>query len=161
MFDQAENEGSKAGFLPYSETVNYWKTSASSSDTWMDRTKKLIRKFGGEILAEGFGSNAAGDAAFMLGFKIAGDTFRIVWPVLPSKTHNVRAARIQAVTMLFRDVKAKIISAAVLGARTSFFSYLLLPNGQTASEAAAPELMRVISDLSATPRLTGTTDGDG
>jgi len=142
--------------LPYAEDINYWKTSKSSPDTWMDKTKRQIKQLGGDVLMEGFGSEpTTGRAAFMLGFEIGGDKFKIVWPVLPSKSGNEKAARIQAATMLYHDVKAKCVSAAVLGTRAAFFSFLMLPDGRTASEVSAPELAQAIPALfaSTAPKL--------
>ena len=42
--------------------------------------------------------------------------------------------------MLYHDIKAKAVAAKVHGARAAFFQYLLLPDGRTAAQAAAPEL---------------------
>jgi hypothetical protein len=140
----------------YAEEVNYWKTSRASSDAWMDKTKRQIEKLDGNVLMEGFGSEPmTGRAAFVLAFEIGGDRFKIVWPVLPSKGDNEKAARIQAATMLYHDVKAKCISSAVLGPRASFFSFLMLPDGRTAAEASVPELAQTIPNLFAhsAPRL--------
>ncbi len=127
--------------LPFGEDVNYWKTSRSSPDQWVDKARKQIEKLGGEVLAEGFGSDHTGRSAFMLGFEIGGDRFKLVWPVLPSKTDNKTAARRQAATMMFHDVKAKCISAEVLGPKTAFFSYLMLADGRTTAEVSTPELV--------------------
>ena len=138
--------------LANAEDVNYWKTSKTSPDTWMDRAKKQIATLGGTVLAEGFGSEPiTGRAAFMLAFEIGGDGFKIVWPVLPSKAGDDRAARIQAATMLYRDVKAKCVSATVLGTRAAFFSFLMLPDGRTAAEVAVPELVQAFPSLLAPP----------
>lgn len=99
----------------------------------------------GIVLGEGFGSEPqTGRAAYMLAFEFAGERFKVIWPVLSSKSGDQRAARIQAATMLFHDVKARCISAKVLGHRTAFFSYYLLPNGRTATEVSAPELLDAI-----------------
>jgi hypothetical protein len=130
--------------LPYAEDVNYWRTSKSSPDAWMDRTRRQIEKLGGQVLAEGFGSEPGlGRAAYMLAFELEGERYKVVWPVLPSKTGNERAARVQAVTLLYHDIKAKAISAAVLGARAAFFSFLMLPDGRTATGVATPELTKL------------------
>jgi len=140
--------------LPTAEGANYWKTSKTSPDTWMGRAKQQIEDLGGTVLAEGFGSEpATGRAAFMLAFEIGGDRFKIVWPCLPSKDGNERAARIQAATMLYRDVKAKCISATVLGTRAAFFSFLMLPDGRTATEVAIPELVNAWPRLLTSPCL--------
>ena len=140
--------------LPYGEDVNYWQTSDLSPNTWMEKTKKLITNLGGRVLMEGFGSEpTTGRSAFMLAFEIEGDNFKVVWPVLPSKTKKGLAARRQAATMLFHDIKAKCLSAVVLGARVAFFSYLMLPNGRTAVEASLPELTKGIPSMFAANQL--------
>jgi hypothetical protein len=126
----------------YAENVNYWKTGTSAPDTWIDKTKAEIRAAGGEVVSEAFG-NQGGRAAFMLEFAFGDDTFRAVWPVLPSKTKNERAAKIQAATMLYHDVKAKCVSAKVHGVRAAFFQYAVLPDGRTAAQVAAPELIEL------------------
>lgn len=125
----------------YAEDVgNYWKSGTSAPDTWIDKAKKEIGSAGGKVLSEAFGRDETGRAAFLLEFSFGGERFRAIWPVLPSRTKNERAARIQAATMLYHDVKARCVSAKVLGARAAFFTYLMLPDGRTAAQAAAPEL---------------------
>ena len=97
---------------------------------------------------EGFGGEpTTGRSAYMMAFEIEGDKFKVIWPVLPSKRGNESAARRQATTMLYHDIKTKCLSAVVLGARAAFFSYLLLPDGRTAAEASLPELTEGIPDL--------------
>ena len=129
--------------LPYAEDINYWQTGTSAADTWLDKAKKEIKAAGGKIGNEAFGRDEAGRAAYMLDFSFGAEHFRVVWPVLPSKSNNERAAKIQAATMLYHDVKAKAVSAKVHGARAAFFQYLLLPDGRAASAAADPELTQV------------------
>jgi hypothetical protein len=126
--------------LPYAEDVrHYWQTSASSPDVWIDRAKKIIGDLDGAILAEGFGE-VSGHGAYMLAFRIKDSKFKVVWPVLPSISGKTQAAKRQAATMLFHDIKAKAMTASVLGADAAFFSYMMLPDGRTASELATPEL---------------------
>jgi hypothetical protein len=128
--------------LPFAEDVNYWKTGRSAPDAWMDRAKGEIEKAGGEIFGSAIVTeDATGRAGFMLVFRLDGERFKIAWPVLPSKSGDEKAARIQAATMLYHDVKARCVSARVLGARAAFFNYLLLPDGRAAAEASTPELM--------------------
>jgi len=131
----------------YAEEVNYWMTSSKDSDTWIEDAKREIKSVKGVILGEGFGGDASGRAAFMLMFQIGADQFKVMWPVLPSKTNKPKAAKVQAATMLYHDVKSKVVAAKVLGIRTAFFSYYLLPNGQTASEATGAEFMAQIPQL--------------
>ena len=126
--------------LPFAEDLgHYWKTGSSSPDTWLEMAKKLIREVNGEITAEGFGSIGT-QAAYMLVFRIDEDKFKVVFPVLHSRAGNTIAAKRQAATMLYHDIKAKCMVANVLGVKAAFFAYLMLPDGRTASELATPEL---------------------
>ena len=126
--------------LPYAEDLgHYWKTGSSSPDTWIEMAKKLIREVDGEITAEGFGSVGT-QAAYMLAFRIKADSFKVVFPVLYSRAGNAIAAKRQATTMLYHDIKAKCMVAKVLGVKAAFFNYLMLPDGRTVSEIATPEL---------------------
>ena len=131
----------------YAEELNYWQTSTVSPDTWIDKAKKLIAGFGGRIIGDAFGADGDGRAAFMIAFEISGDRFKIVWPVLKSRSGNEKAARRQAATFIYHDVKAKCLSATVLGARSAFFSYLLLPDGRTVSEASDSEVIRLLPSI--------------
>lgn len=143
--------------LPFAETVNYWKSSQQSSDTWLEKTKDLIAEVGGEVLADGFASEAAtGRQAFMLHFRFGGEQYRCVWPVLPTRSgKEARAAKTQVATFLFHDVKARCMKIKIFGVRSVFLDWLLLPDGRTASQASAPELARDVPALFTppTPRL--------
>lgn len=130
----------------YVEDVNYWKTSTSAADTWIERAKKEIEAIDGSILSEAYG-NQGDRAAFMLLFEIAGDTFKAIWPVLESETGNQKAAKIQAATMLYHDVKAKCVSAKVLGARKAFFGFMLLSDGRVASETGGNEIAALVPPM--------------
>lgn len=127
----------------YAEDVgNYWKTSQVAPDTWIDKARREIVAAGGKVLSEAFGSDDQGRAAFLLEFSFGGERFRAVWPVLESRNpKDIRAARIQAATFLYHDIKAKCMSAKVHGARAAFFQYLALPDGRTAAQVAAPEIV--------------------
>lgn len=128
----------------YAEDLPYWKSGQSSPDTWVERTVKVLQSLGGTILMEAFGKDASGRAAFVLACKIGDDNYRVVWPVLPSKAGNEKAARIQAATMMYHDIKAKAVSAAVLGVRSSFFSYLQLLDGRTPVEMSKVEIANTL-----------------
>lgn len=125
--------------LPYAEDINYWQTSKGSPDLWIDRATKLITSFGGNILSEGYGKNND-RAAYMLVFEFEGENYRIIFPVLPTRGSNERAARVQAATLLYHDVKAKILLATIMGMRTAFFSYLMLPDGRTVTQLSNPDI---------------------
>lgn len=134
--------------LPYAEDCNYWKSGQSSPDTWLERTAKLIQGVSGTVVGEAFGRDATtGRSAYMLQFTLGSDRFKLVWPVLPSRTRNEKAARIQAATMLYHDVKARCVSATVLGVRAAFFTFLQLPDGRNAAEAGTPELVATLPKM--------------
>lgn len=125
------------------EDLPYWQTSQSAADTWIDRTKKMIQDAGGYVMVNAYGEES-GRAAFILSFKLEGQIYKIMWPVLVSKTKNERAARIQAATMIYHDVKAKLVTALVLGVKAAFLPYLVLPNGVVAMSLQAPEIGEAI-----------------
>ena len=143
------------GKAEYAEDVgHYWLTSRRDPDTWLDMAKDEIVRAGGTVLGLAMGAEArTGRTAYMLMFEFDGERFREVWPALPSKAGNERGARIQAATMLYRDVVARCVSARVLGPRAAFFEFLVLPDGRTAGEVADPELLNVV------PRVLQLGDG--
>uniref|UniRef100_A0A6M3L627 Uncharacterized protein n=1 Tax=viral metagenome TaxID=1070528 RepID=A0A6M3L627_9ZZZZ len=130
--------------IPYAEDINYWKTSRSSPDDWIDKASAQIEKLGGHTHTHAFGKDNQGNSAYMLQFSIGEDNYKILWPVLLSKTNNENAAKIQAATLLYHDVKNRCLTAMILGNRTAFFNYFLLPDGRTIIEASVPELMHEI-----------------
>lgn len=110
--------------MNYAEELNYWKSSKSSPDSWIEKTIGVVEQFGGELVSSAFGEEyQTGRAAYMIRFRYEGDTFNIVWPVLPSKTGDSFSARRQAATMMYHDVKSKCLAGKVLGARTAFLPW--------------------------------------
>lgn len=133
--------------LPYAHTLNYWQTGRSSPDVWIERTIGVISQLGATDISEAFGS-AVGRAAYMLRFSIGEDTYRVVWPVLPTeRPEQQAAARVQAATMLYHDCKAKALAAKVLGPRVVFFHALELPDGRVAAEIPAPAIATLMPKL--------------
>jgi hypothetical protein len=135
--------------LPFAEDVNYWKTGRSGVDVWMEKTKRLIEGIGGEIHNETFTNlPKTGQSAFLLEFMAGFDKFKIIWPVLPTKSgEEEAAARRQAATLMYHDVKAKCVMEKVFGTRAAFFTFLELPGGKVAAQLASPELMKRIPKL--------------
>jgi hypothetical protein len=125
--------------LPFAEDIPYFQTSQSDTDTWLDRTKKMIREAGGKVTHEAFASEN-GVSCFVLVFVIGIDIFKILWPVLPSRSGKTKAAKVQAVTLMYHDVKARCVTAAVFGLRTAFLPFLVLPDGSTAAQVSTPNL---------------------
>jgi len=129
--------------LPYAEDIkHYWQTSKSHPDLWLTRARKVIESLDGVVLAEGFGSTAD-KAGYMMAFKIGADNFKVHWPVLPSRTGKAGAAKRQAATLLYHDIKAKAMAASVLGVRAAFFPYMMLPNGRVAAELTNAEVQEI------------------
>jgi hypothetical protein len=134
--------------MSFAEDLPYWKTSKTGADGWLHKAVIEIERAGGTVLAEGYGSDRANmRSAFMIRFKLDGDTYRLVWPVLASKWEGsdlkpafVNAARRQAATMLYHDVKAACVKARALSARVAFFAHLELPGGRVASDLSGPQL---------------------
>jgi len=131
--------------LPCAEEINYWKTSRTGADAWLEKTVKLIEDFGGQVLEEYYGTDrTSGRSAYKLVFRLGSDTFDLVWPVLPSKTNDTAAAKRQAATMIYHRVKANLLHAKIFGARAAFFEFLLLPDGRTAAQASNDELVKAL-----------------
>lgn len=141
--------------MVYAHEVNYFKTSKTQPDTWIERAKKEIRNIGGVIVSEVYGMQD-GQAAFQLRFRIADEEYLINWRVLPIiyKTDE-RAAVIQAATLLYHDVKHKVVMAKVKGVRRAFLEYLLLPNGVPAGEIASSERHNLLPQILELPANTG------
>lgn len=146
----------------FADEVNYFKTSQSSPDNWMDKAKKEISKLpGGKVLSEAYGS-MNGQGVFMLEFAIGKDAFKAIWPVLPVRnSKDERAAKVQAATLLFHDVKHRCVLTKVLGVRAAFFNYLLLPDGRTAAEVANPEMFAQLPQLLGAPMPIALPAGKG
>jgi hypothetical protein len=119
----------------YAEKCPYWKTSKTSPETWLDRAEAVLVKFGGTVNLRFMGRVDDRDG-FLLGFIIGPNQFRIDWPVLPTKSGTKRQAQIQAATMIYHDVKARVVSAEVLGARAAFLTFLVLPSGEVAGDVS-------------------------
>lgn len=117
----------------YAEQVNYWKTSRADADTWLDRAAAEIAKLKGRVEGRGY-LYAAGRETYMLAFTLEGRAYRVSWPVLPSREGNARAARVQAATALYHDVKGRVLAARVQGALAAFGGYLLIAGGKTLAE---------------------------
>jgi hypothetical protein len=122
--------------LPFAEDINYWKSGSSSPDKWLTDIESMIKKAGGVTVGYGWGlDDAINRGAWIYQFRFKEDAFKIIWPVLNCRyTGGEIAAKRQAATMLYHDIKAKLMAASVLGTRRAFFSNLLLPNGKTVAD---------------------------
>lgn len=126
--------------LPYAEDLNYWKTSKRQPVTWLQKAEDLIEDLGGEVKMRAKGKQD-GREAYFFSFSFGPQDFEIVWPVLPTRGDAKKAARRQAATMIFRDCKARVVRFKIHGPRIAFFEYWVLPNGRTAGQAQAEELV--------------------
>jgi hypothetical protein len=146
----------------YAEEVgHFWHTSKTPAETWIERTIKLIKDHGGKPLQSLIGADMeTGRSAFLLVFQFDQETYKISWPVLKTKTKDEKGAKIQAATLLHHVVKTKLMEAMVLGTRVAFFSFLMLPDGRTASEINAPDIAELFLPKDVKQLPTGeTVDG--
>lgn len=137
--------------LPCAEDINYWKTSKTTPDSWMDKTEAIIEKLGGEVLVRARGKSQ-GRKAFLLEFTFGEDKFRAVWPVLPSDTGNDYAAERQAATLLFYDVKSRSLKFHIFGPRTAFFDFYMIDNGRTIGQLSNPDIMNYMPKMLPSPK---------
>lgn len=133
--------------MPYADEVDYWKTGSKRSPAqWIELARKQLVDHGATNIVSAEGE-ASGREAYMLQFEIQGATYKIVWPVLDlpwnlkEKETNRRAARVQAATTLYHDVKACCVKAARYGHRTGFFQFRLLPDGRSVQQLGDAELL--------------------
>lgn len=132
--------------LPFAEDLPYWKTGKSSFDSWLEKAERFLVESGGEVTRQATGREY-GAEAMMMEFELDDDTFRVVWPVLPSWQEERSAARRQAATMLFHDIKSRGVRYRIFGARVAFFEFLVLPSGATAQELGAAETVKSMPKL--------------
>ncbi len=139
---------------PIPEELRYWKTSQSSPDGWIDKTIKIMKEYGAVFTGRAHGHDmTTGQEAYMMQFTLEEDHYKIVWPVLEPKQENDRnAARRQAATMLYHDIKARIMYATVHGTRNAFLPMLLvtdslgrlLPMGMVATPELADAIPKML-----------------
>lgn len=139
----------------YAEDMNYWKSGKSDPDTWLQKSKNEIAGVGGKITRE-IQVSEEGQAAYCLEFTIKEDRFKVMWPVLKCRSYDkmgvsVRAAKIQAATFMYHDIKAKCMVVKILGARKAFFSDLVLADGRVASSVGGDEVMALIPSILSLP----------
>ena len=125
--------------LPYAEDMNYWKSGKSSPDTFLSWTEDEIEKRNGVVTLIAKGKHN-GRSAYCMDFSIGNDKFKAIWPVLPTKGKDTKAADRQAATMLYHDVKTRCLKVAIFGARYAFFDMLLLEDERTAGQLANNEI---------------------
>jgi hypothetical protein len=138
--------------MPYAEDMPYWKTSKQGVDAWLEKVKAEIKRAGGVVQSTMYGDDELGRAAFMIRFRFSQDEFRMVWPVLKSKSNNLQAAKVQAITMLYHTVKARAVEIRVRGARAAFYGDLLLTDGRTASEVSEEVFLGSLPALLPAPK---------
>lgn len=130
----------------YAEELPYFQTSKVGMETWMDKAEEEIKKAGGTITASGAVQQLT-QAAVFIAFELQGETYRVTFPVLESKRGNQKAAKIQAATMLYHDVKARSVAVRVLGAKVAFGGYRVLPDGRTDGQVSTPELVAILPKM--------------
>lgn len=144
--------------IVYAEDVNYWKTSSSSADSWVEKAIREIKSIDGLIMAVA-SVQIDTRTGFMIHFKVGADEFRIEFAVLPCRKatdENRRAAKVQAATLLYHDIKHKVVMAKIKGARQSFAEHWLLPSGETLARAMEQGAGYLASNM---PLLLGSGKG--
>lgn len=132
----------------HAEDLNYWKTSRSGADTWIDKAIKELESIGAEVLQYGMVNDVAGGrAAYMIQFSLEGNIYRVVDPIIASKSGSKAAERIQAATSLYHEIKARAVAFKRKGAMAAYGAYLLLPSGRTVSESTSAELVNALPSL--------------
>lgn len=148
----AAPHGSGCKPVVYAEDVNYWRSGQSDPDRWLDRATDEIAEVGGHVLR--LAAVTENDrAGFMVEFELDGNRFRLLWPVLQSKTGDVKSARRQAATALYHDVKARCLAVKFIGARAAFFAFLELADGRVAGQLAGDEMGKGLPALFASRAL--------
>lgn len=134
--------------LPNAEDVNYWRTGSSAPDTWIDKCCKLIAEVDGALIQKGM-IWQSGRSVCLIVFSIGDDTYRVGWPVLTTRDGDSddRRARIQAATFMYHDVKAKVMTAKVLGPRCAFIGNLLVTKNSTIGELTHGQLQKSLPQL--------------
>ena len=121
--------------------------------SWLEKTEVLIKNFGGAHIVSSKGSD--GDkTAYLIQFDYQGDTYRVFWPVLPyQREEHELAANRQAATMLYHDVKDRLLRVKVFGVRQSFFEHMLLPSGKTVGSLSNSDLQDQIPKINGSRHL--------
>ena len=125
--------------MKYAEDLPSWKTNTTSADTWLNRVEDMLESYGATVTSRAVGQQN-GRAGLLISFEYEGQPFRVEWPVLQSRDDNRRAALVQAASLLHHHVKAMLVSAEALGARTAFFAHVQLPDGRPAFHLGNDEL---------------------
>ena len=116
------------------ERLAYWKTSRSSSTSWLEKSKKLL----GELGVTGYGRammDVNGVKCFSVIWVYQGENYRIAWPILsPRDSRDAEAAEVQSATFIYHWIKAQVLAAQVLGVRAAFASNAVLPDKSTVME---------------------------
>lgn len=133
--------------LPQAKSLPYWKTSRSSPEDWVRKACAEIERAGGEIELCLPSAYQAGRMAHVIGFRVNGNAFKLIWPVLAHDSEDSVAALRQAATMLYHDVKSRCLLARVFGARWAFHAELILPSGRTAGQLTTPELLEQLPQV--------------
>jgi hypothetical protein len=141
---------------PFADDLPYWKTSPAGADSWLDKAAVEIERAGGEVIGHACGKLPSGGVAYVFQFKAGADVYRLVWPVMePRYPEDLGAARRQAATALFHDVKARCLAARFMGARAAFVGFMLLPDGRSVAEVASSrpaDLPEILAAHKALPR---------
>lgn len=133
--------------LPEAESLPYWMTSRTDPEAWFERIENLLEANGGKLNGRAMVKEPSGNTVFALSFSFGPERFRVFWPALPSKKGNSRAARVQAATMIYHDVKERLVRLRIFGPRSAFADWLILPDGRTFNEVTNEEFANALPRL--------------
>lgn len=147
--------------MKYANEVDYWKTGQTRTpEQWIALAVKQLEDHGATNVVTASGDND-GRHCFMMQFMLAGQQHRIIWPVLPVRwtdsESDKRAAKVQAATVLYHEVKHRCVVATRYGSQFGWFAYQQLPDGRTVQQLSSDELMRGVPEVM-TPKMLPAPD---
>lgn len=147
--------------LPFGEDIgHYWRTSKKDAGYWLNSVRDMIVSIPGCKVLKKVDYEENDQNFFLVEFTVGLDWFKIIYPVLPVRQLKDReAARVQAVTLMFHEVKSRMMLIKIFGIHYAFLNYLVADNGKTVSQMAVPELAKLPILLDA-PRQPQLNSGD-
>lgn len=132
------------------EVDHYYKTSTRSPETWFEMCRNLITKKGGKIIRWA-NADDSGKEVFIIQFSYGQTQYRMHWNVLPTRGSAI-AARRQAVTALYHDIKAALVRAEWFGFDKAFVAWREIGDGRTMSDVTKEEIGSALPKLLPPPK---------
>lgn len=132
------------------EVGAYYNTSRRTPDTVFAMTKKLIEKRGGWVTRSA-NIQDGDNELFLIEFIYDKKVYRLSWPVLPTRK-SALAARRQAATAQYHDVKAALVRADFMGFERAFKTWLAIDAKRTVSDLTHEEISSALPKLLEPPK---------